>query len=477
MSVKNPNKIITMSVFDLLKTGPGPSSSHTIAPMKAGFDFVSRVKNLNTTTLVKAKGVRVRLYGSLSATGQGHGTDRAVVAGLIGYEPSTCPSTLLNDLFKIPKEEKVLDLGYSKIHVDLNNIAYCSVSHNFPYNNTLIIDLLSESYDSPCKQAPTDKSDSNEKNILFSWQYYSVGGGFLQWKGWTTPETVNIPHHYSNMTELITLAEKKGLTLDEVILENEMKLSGLSKNEINEKLKKLIKIMKDTIARGIAAEGFLPGPIKLRRKAKRLKERSESLKYSDKYLCLLDAYAYAVAEENASGNTIVTTPTCGASGVIPSILMIMQDHFNLNIVAQIKGLLVATAIGFIAKQNAGIAGAEVGCQGEIGVATAMAAAMITHAEGFSARVVENAAEIALEHQLGLTCDPVGGYVQIPCIERNAIGAVKAYNAAIIASNEFPDSHKVSFDTTVKAMREIGKDMSCKLKETAMGGLATCMIYC
>jgi L-serine dehydratase len=477
MSTKNTNKIINTSVFDLLKTGPGPSSSHTIAPMKAGFDFASRVKSLDTATLAKAKGVRIRLYGSLSATGQGHGTDRAAVAGLMGYEPSTCPPTLLNDLCNIPKEEKTLNLGCSKIRVDLNNIAYCSVSHNFPYNNTLIIDLLSESYDNPGKPTPTDKPDSQEKNILFSWEYYSVGGGFLQWKGWIAPEAVIIPHHYSNMTELLTLAERKGLTLDEVILENEMAFSGLSKNEISEKLKNLIKIMKDTVARGIAADGVLPGPIKLRRKAKRLKERSESLKYSDKYLCLLDAYAYAVAEENASGNTIVTTPTCGASGVIPSVLMIMQDHFNLNIAAQIKGLLVAVAIGFIAKHNAGIAGAEVGCQGEIGVATAMAAAMIAHAEGFSAKVVENAAEIALEHQLGLTCDPVGGYVQIPCIERNAIGAVKACNAAIIASNEFPDSHKVSFDTTVNAMREIGKDMSCKLKETAMGGLATCMIYC
>jgi L-serine dehydratase len=205
------------------------------------------------------------------------------------------------------------------------------------------------------------------------------------------------------------------LSLDEVILENEMAISGLSKEEINSKLNTLIKIMKDTVARGIAAEGVLPGPIGLKRKAKRLKERSDSLKTPDRYLCLLDAYAYAVAEENAAGNTIVTTPTCGASGVIPFVLMIMEDHFNLNTAAQRKGLLVAVAIGFIAKNNAGIAGAEVGCQGEIGVATAMAAAMIAHAEGFSAKVVENAAEIALEHQLGLTCDHVGGYVRIPCI--------------------------------------------------------------
>ncbi|MDR0399307.1 L-serine ammonia-lyase [Candidatus Endomicrobiellum devescovinae] len=477
MSTKNLDKIINMSVFDLLKTGPGPSSSHTIAPMKAGYDFVQRIRTLDANTLAKVNGVRVRLYGSLSATGKGHGTDKAVIAGLMGNEPSTCQPTLLNALCKLPKEKKVLDLGEKKLPIGLNNIAYCSVAHNFPYNNTLVIDLLSKRYSNKSKTIATDELDSLEKNIIFSWEYYSVGGGFLQWKGWTAPKTVKVPHPYSNMTELITLAEKKGLSLDEVILQNEIAISGLSKNEVNSKLNNLIKIMKDTVARGIATEGVLPGPIGLKRKAKRLKDRSDSLQTPDRYICLLDAYAYAVAEENAAGNTIVTTPTCGASGVIPSVLMIMQDHLNLNSVAQRKGLLVAAAIGFIAKTNAGISGAEVGCQGEIGVATAMAAAMIAHAQGYSAKVVENAAEIALEHQLGLTCDPVGGYVQIPCIERNAIGAVKACNAALIATNELPNTHKVTFDTTVNAMREIGKDMSCKLKETAMGGLAVCMVYC
>jgi L-serine dehydratase len=478
--MESKSGIITMSLFDLLKVGPGPSSSHTIAPMKAGFDFVQQLKTFSSDVLSKAKGVRIRLYGSLSATGHGHGTDRAVIAGLMGYEPSTCPPTLLNDICKLSKEKRILDLDVKKLYLGFNNIEYCSVSHNFPYNNTLIIDLLSVEYGNNVDM--TEEAFSNhdffEKNILFSKKYYSVGGGFIQWEGWQPAGNRFIPPHvYGNMTELLSLSQKKGLTLDEVILQNEMVISGISENEINARLDNLINIMKNTVARGIASEGVLPGPIGLKRKAKRLKERSDSLKTFDKYLCLLSGYAYAVAEENAAGNTIVTTPTCGAAGVLPSVLMIMEEHFNLNITAQRKGLLAAAAIGFIAKSNAGIAGAEVGCQGEIGVATAMAAAMLVHAQGFSPKIVENAAEIALEHQLGLTCDPVGGYVQIPCIERNAIGAVKACNAALIAANEVAETHKVPFDITVAAMREIGRDMSSKLKETAMGGLAVCMTYC
>ncbi|MDR3256066.1 MAG: L-serine ammonia-lyase [Endomicrobium sp.] len=474
----NTDKVIAMSIFDLLKIGPGPSSSHTIAPMQAGADFAQRIKKLEYHLLNRVKGVRVRLFGSLSATGKGHGTDRAVIAGLMGNESSSCPLTLLNDLLNMPQEKRVLDVGNKKLPIGSENIEYCAIQHNFPYNNTLIIDLLSENY--PNKEILTNlrnKTDMLSESILFSWEYYSVGGGFLQWKGWTASKTVHPPHPYSNMTELRMLVKEKDLSLDELLLENEVAITGLSIDEINRKLDVLINIMKDTVLRGVSTDGYLPGPIGLKRKAKRLKERADSLRTFDQYLCLLDAYAYAVAEENAVGNTIITAPTCGAAGVVPAVLMIMHEHFHLDITAQRSGLIVAAAIGFIAKNNAGIAGAEVGCQGEIGVATAMAAAMLAQAQGYSDKVVENAAEIALEHQLGLTCDPVGGYVQIPCIERNAIGAVKACNAALIAENENPDSHIVSFDTTVKAMGEIGRDMNCKFKETAMGGLAVCVIYC
>jgi L-serine dehydratase len=466
-----PDKIIAMSIFDLLKIGPGSSSSHTIGPMKAGFNFSEFVKTLDEKILNNAKGVRIRLYGSLSATGKGHGTDRAVIVGLMGNKPSTCSPTLLNDFINISEEQKVIDLGIKKLFIDLENVEYDSISHNFPYNNTLIIDLLCEEY--PSKIASKDFQNS----VLFSREYYSIGGGFLQYKGQIEPKTISPPHPYSNMTSLKKQLKDKNLSLEKLLLENEVAISGLSEEEIKAKLDKIICIMKDTVNRGINSEGVLAGPIGLKRKAKRLKERADSLQTIDQYLCLLDSYAYAVAEENAAGNTIVTAPTCGSAGVIPAVLMILEEHFHLDIVAQRSGLLAAAAIGFIAKNNCGIAGAEVGCQGEIGVATAMAAAMIAQAKGYSPKVVENAAEIALEHQLGLTCDPVDGYVQIPCIERNAIGAVKACNAALIAENENPNTHMVSFDITVKAMGEIGKEMSSKFKETALGGLAVCMIYC
>jgi L-serine dehydratase len=468
MPNKMTNKIIKMSIFELLKTGPGPSSSHTIGPMKAGFDFSVRVKALNRDILNRAKGIKIRLYGSLSATGKGHGTDRAVIVGLMGNDPATSPHTLLNDFLNISKEQKVIDLGIKKLPVDLDNIEYSSISHNFPYNNTLIIDLLSE------QDLARDTSKDLQNSTLFSMEYYSVGGGFLQWKGWVESKNVVPPHPYSNMTELRSQINEKKLSLETLLFENESVISGLSEEEITEQLDRIIYVMKDSVNRGINTEGVLPGPIGLKRKAKRLKERVDSLETTDQYLCLLDSYAYAVAEENAAGNTIVTAPTCGAAGIIPAVLMILQEHFHLDIVAQRSGLLAAVAIGFIAKNNAGIAGAELACQGEIGVATAMAAAMIAQAKGYSLKVVENAAEIALEHQLGLICDPVCGYVQIPCIERNAIGAVKACNAALIAENENPNSHMVSFDTTVKAMGEIGRDMNYKFKETALGGLAVCI---
>jgi L-serine dehydratase len=235
--------------------------------------------------------------------------------------------------------------------------------------------------------------------------------------------------------------------------------------------------MKDTVRRGCSTRGLLPGSIGLARKAAVLYDRSGVLHDFDKRLCMLNSFAYAAAEENAAGNIIVTAPTCGAAGVAPAVVMFMQECLGLNLLPQRKGLLAATLVGFIAKQNAGIAGAEVGCQGEIGVASAMAAAMLAEARGYSSKTVENAAEIALEHHLGLTCDPVGGYVQIPCIERNAMGAVKAYNAALIACNENAAAHMVGYDDALRAMAEIGRDMNCKYKETSTGGLAVCMVAC
>ncbi|UQZ88215.1 L-serine ammonia-lyase [Deltaproteobacteria bacterium Smac51] len=475
---------INMSVFELLKSGPGPSSSHTIGPMRAGFDFVNRLKEMDVHFLSQARGVRVRLLGSLSATGEGHGTDRAVIAGLMGHDPTSCPPALLNELNEMEQDKRLLSAGPLRLKISVDNVEYGPIHHEYPYSNTLFIDLLDTPYPSDTPAPPvmpslisSSRPDPLAGNILFSMEYYSVGGGFLQWNGWEPSERGQPPYPYATMRELQMRLEESGLSLDKLLLENETAITGCSPGQIRDDLDNILEIMKSSVRRGYEARGRLPGSIGLRRKAGSLYDRSASLEPFDRALSLLNAYAYGAAEENAAGNIIVTAPTCGSAGVLPAVAVFMQQHLCLDEAAQRKGLLAATAIGFLAKQNAGIAGAEVGCQGEVGVASAMAAAMLAHARGYSARVVENAAEIALEHHLGLTCDPVGGYVQIPCIERNAVGAVKAYNAAIIAANEDVAAHLVTYDDTLRAMAEIGRDMNSKYKETSTGGLAVCLAQC
>lgn len=504
---------IVMSVFELLKAGPGPSSSHTIGPMRAGADFAALAATLDAGLLARARGVRVRLLGSLSATGQGHGTDRAVLAGLMGYEPAACPPSVLSTLLALPKEERVLRIQGKALPLGAAIIDYGPVRHGYPYSNTLFIDLLDIPYgeedvppgrggaDPAALSAPgacgcgracalqegdaagaagpaaPDAADPLAGHVLFSREYYSVGGGFLQWKGWQPEERGRPAHPYGNMRQLQERLGATGLSLDALLLENETAITGAAPGTIHQGLDALLDMMKDSVRRGCAGRGVLPGPLGLLRKAGVLYGRAGSLQPFDRGLCLLNAYAYGVAEENAAGHTIVTAPTCGAAGVVPAVLMGMQEELGLDAAAQRKGLLAAAALGCIAKQNAGIAGAEVGCQGEVGVASAMAAGMLAQARGYSPVVVENAAEIAMEHHLGLTCDPVGGYVQIPCIERNAMGAVKAYNAALIACNENPGAHLVGYDDALCAMAQIGRDMSAKYKETSTGGLAVCLAVC
>lgn len=489
---------ISMSIFDLFKAGPGPSSSHTIGPMRAGVDFVRQLATLDPDLLARAQGVRVCLLGSLSATGKGHGTDIAVLAGLMGNEPESCPPSLLRDIPRLPPEERVLRAGGLVLPLGPGNIVFGPVQHSCPYSNTLIIELLSIPFPSDLPYENENSKpeatlfvsplheggcetvsgpDSLAGSVLFSREYYSVGGGFLQWQGWQAEERGRPAHPYVNTRQLLVRLAESGLTLDALLMENEMSITGASAASINEGLDRILETMRDSVRRGIATGGPLPGALGLMRKAPVLYERSASLQPFDRQLCCLNAYAYAAAEENAAGNVIVTAPTCGAAGVMPALVMFLQEHLGLSAPALRKGLLAAAAVGLITKQNAGIAGAEVGCQGEVGTASAMAAAMLSEARGYSARVVENAAEIALEHHLGLTCDPVGGYVQIPCIERNAVGACKAYNAALIACNENPASHMVRYDDVLLAMAEIGKDMSSKYKETSTGGLAACLVFC
>ena len=451
---------ITTSLFELFKAGPGPSSSHTIGPMLAALDFRARLEKLAPSLLSAAVGVRARLFGSLSATGFGHGTHQAICTGLLGFEPHNCPPSLPAGVFDLPENERCAHIGPFAFTVNERTVVSDSIEHSHPYSNTMTCELLGNG------------------EPLYSVTYYSVGGGFIQWDGWTPPSRGTPPYPYASGAELARLVEENGISIPQVMLANEVALTGATPAQVIDRLDAIIDIMRRAVARGCAIEGFLPGTLGVYRKAPRLASRADRVDDPlNRFLGLLNAYAFAVAEENAAGGIIVTAPTCGAAGVIPAILTMLEGHFGLGPEAVRGGMLAAAAVGFLVKHNAGIAGAEVGCQGEIGVASAMAAAMVTQAKGYSPKIVENAAEIALEHHLGLTCDPVGGYVQIPCIERNAMGALKAYNAFLVAIMEDITRHRVTLDVAIRAMAETGRDMNAKYKETSLGGLAVSLPEC
>lgn len=452
---------VETTLFDFFKTGPGPSSSHTIGPMKAGADFLGRCCALDDGDIARAASVHVTLLGSLSATGRGHGTDVAVMAGLLGNLPESCPPALLPAILADPYTKRDMVIRGKAIPLSLADMEFGPVHHDAPYSNTLLIDLR----------------DGEGRSIL-SMEYYSVGGGFIQWKGWTPPELGHPVHPYGTMRELRECLVRTGLTLHDVILENEMAITGMRLPAINARLEEMMDAMEDAVRRGLAASGKLPGTLGVWRKAGELLERSRNMPFAaGRFMGRINAYAFAVAEENAAGGVIVTAPTCGAAGVMPALLYSMRNDMKIGERAIREGLLASAAVGMLCKHNAGIAGAEVGCQGEVGVASSMGAAMLTHAMGHADNVVENAAEVALEHHLGLTCDPVGGYVQIPCIERNAMGAIKAYNASLLAVCEEGAHHMVSLDAAIMAMGEIGRDMNAKFKETSEGGLAVSIVEC
>lgn len=457
----NVKSNISTSIFELLKCGPGPSSSHTIGPMRAGFDFFTVCNECISSFSQRPNKIKVHLYGSLSATGLGHGTCRAVLAGLLGHSPEKCPGGLLRELGENIQKIYTVRYGGTELFLSLQDIIYDSVVHDFPYNNTLIIRLYAE-----------------DDTVLLEKEYYSVGGGFLQWKGWKAPERALPKYGYKDMNELQILLAETGLTLHELLLDNEIAITGSSRKNILFQLDELMETMIQGVERGLEKDGVLPGPLNVQRKARELYARGKNLTFApEKFLTSLNAYAMATAEENADGGVIVTAPTCGAAGVVPALLYAMRYDMHIGDRALREGFLAAAAVGFLAKNNAAIAGAEVGCQGEIGVASAMAAAMITYARGFNDIYAANAAEIALEHHLGLTCDPVAGYVQIPCIERNAVGAVKAYNAFLLAISENPQNHRVSLDSAIEAMAETGREMNTKFKETSLGGLAVSVVEC
>lgn len=450
---------INTSIFELLKIGPGPSSSHTIGPMKAGLDFMERIRELPDEDRLKGDAFEVRLFGSLSATGKGHGTPRAIMAGMLGSQPETCTPDLLKEC---GEDEHFfdLDVGGKTVPYRPGDVILDAVQHDYPHSNTMIFRYKAED------------------NVIMERVYFSVGGGFLRWQGWKEPKRGEPKYPYGNMAELKKHLKEQSIRLHTLVLANEKSITGMSDAEINEGLDKITEVMENAVEVGIAAKGVLPGPIGLNRKAKAMYKSAKKLEFQGSgFLRAINAYALAASEENASGHCVVTAPTCGAAGVIPAIVFMLKRHMGALQKEIRKGLLAAAAVGFLAKHNASISGAEVGCQGEVGVASAMAAAFLAYARGHRFQVAENAAEIAMEHHLGLTCDPVGGYVQIPCIERNAMGAVKAYNAFLIASTLDDGYQRVDLDEALAAMAQTGKDMSGKYKETSLGGLAVSVPEC
>lgn len=454
------------SVFNLFKIGIGPSSSHTVGPMVAAKKFLESLTNINDVVTVK-----VDVYGSLALTGHGHATDKAILFGLEGYEPSTIDPCIINERFEVIKLSNRINLLNKK------EVLF-SIRDDMSFH---MEKLLPHHSNGLCFSA----FKSNGEKIA-SENYYSIGGGAVLseadiGRNTPLPDEIPVPYPFDTGVELLQLCAKNELSIASLIWANEKAL--MSETEIKEGLDKVYEAMQFSIDRGCATSGMLPGSLNVERRASHilssLKEGQEK-QLADPSVILdwINLWALAVNEENAAGGRVVTAPTNGAAGIIPAVLRYYDRFYNHGDNKQkvYDFLLTATAIGSLYKKNASISGAEVGCQGEIGVACSMAAAGLTAVQGGSVMQVENAAEIGMEHNLGLTCDPIGGLVQIPCIERNAMGAVKAIDASRLAL--LGDGlHHVSLDKVIFTMRETGKDMQEKYKETSKGGLAVNIVEC
>lgn len=452
---------VRTSIFELLKIGPGPSSSHTIGPMAAGLDFVRLAEALSHDDLAAARRIEVRLMGSLAATGRGHGTNRAVVAGLMGVAPEDCTSKLLDSLAHDEEVRRSITIGQRSLPFAVSEVIFDTSDSDLAFANTMTIALL-----------------GTDDRTIVKREYHSVGGGFIQWDGWTAPERGLPAYPYASMAELLAIEEREGMPMHDILLANEMASTGASERDVLAGLDNILEAMRASVAAGLKATGRLPGSLGVQRKAVRFMEHANTVgEGKGRLFILMNAFALAASEENAAGHRIVTAPTSGAAGVLPSVVECLTQTLGTGQTHLREGLLAAAGVGMLCKHNASIAGADVGCQGEVGTATAMGAAMFTYARGSCSLRASNAAEVGLEHQLGMTCDPVGGYVQIPCIERNAMGVVKAYNASLIALTERPANHRVPLDATIRAMAETGRDMNCKYKETSRGGLAVSMVAC
>jgi L-serine dehydratase len=455
-----------ISVFELFKIGIGPSSSHTVGPMKAAAAFA---KGLVASGVIdKVATVEVALLGSLAFTGKGHATDKAVILGLNGEEPENVDPDAAEALAARVREAKALNLAGRRA------IA-------FDAESAIRFDTLT-----PTPRHPnTMRFVARDMNAvaLADETWLSVGGGFIirdDAGDDASAEETRLPYPFRSAAELLARARESGLSIAGLMRLNEAALKAQGKADAH--VERVIDVMFACIDRGLAQSGPLPGGLKVMRRAKAIHDRlmeaaRRNLHPAHEIMDFVSVYAMAVNEENAAGGRVVTAPTNGAAGVIPAVLRYYRDHcVGANREGMADFLMTATAIGALFKLNASISGAEVGCQGEVGVASSMAAAGLCAALGGSNAQIENAAEIAMEHHLGMTCDPVGGLVQIPCIERNAFGAVKAIAAASLALHG-DGRHRVSLDSVIATMRQTGADMQSKYKETSLGGLAVNFVEC
>jgi len=458
---------MTISIFDLFKVGIGPSSSHTVGPMVAARIFVRGLSDNGFLNNVAR--VNVALYGSLGATGKGHGSGKAVLLGLMGEKPESVDVDAIPVVIQSINESKSLFLNKQRaITFDNETDMIFHRKESLPFHSN---GMKIEAFDS-------------DDNLLVEKIYYSVGGGFVvdEKSANASPlkqDETRLPYAFSNAHELLGLCKSTGMSISQIMLKNEE--VWRSKDEIVSGLLSIWQVMQECVENGCTNNGILPGGLKVKRRAADLYQSLEDEKthefFNQGSMDWVNLYALAVNEENAAGGRVVTAPTNGAAGIIPAVMLYYKNFCHVYDNPEkggeegiVKFMLTAGAIGHIIKENASISGAEVGCQGEVGSACAMAAAGLTEVLGGTPEQVENAAEIGIEHNLGLTCDPIGGLVQIPCIERNAMGAVKAINASRMALRG-DGSHYVSLDKVIHTMRETGKDMSLKYKETARGGLA------
>ena len=451
----------------MFSIGIGPSSSHTVGPMRAAFTFCELLQK--EAIIDNVDSVTTELFGSLGQTGKGHGTGKAVILGLLGFEPENVPVQAVDQFLKdIEESQEIRLLNKYKIKFPKQNAI------TFHRRKTLPLHA----------NAMTMRAFSKDQLVLEK-TYYSIGGGFIveeadfaaQKNEKLAQQQIDAPYPFSKASELIDICQENGFSISSLMIKNET--AFMPEKVLRTRLLKIWEVMQECVKNGIQTEGILPGGLKVHRRAPGLYRRLLNEKSNDPMQAMdwVNLFALAVNEENAAGGRVVTAPTNGAAGIIPAVLHYFDKFIRpVDDDTVCRYLLTAAAIGILYKKNASISGAEVGCQGEVGVACSMAAGALTEILGGSIHAVENAAEIGMEHNLGLTCDPVGGLVQVPCIERNAMGAIKAINASRLAVRG-TGNHKVSLDKVIKTMWDTGNDMKTKYKETARGGLAVNIIEC